>query len=370
MSTAQEAPALIQYACERCKTRFVLPPSRRQLGFGRRLKAAGMALSRTVRYHEGLGATYDGARRQLLAKMDDDAYQSFVQSFKFCHECRQFVCGECWSASRKTCLGCFAKAAGTVRPRPPYAPEGPSIPRPVLAAGAALAAAAVTTGAVRADRGKPASGKASAGMGAAATAAAATAASGRGHHLRTDATLLVMGAAVILLVVEMFVILPGLGHTGSSPSMNDIGVLGSPTASPTDAPTASPTASPTATPTLAPTPSPTDSPSPSPAPTAPPVRITPKPVPPPKATPYPTPVITCNKNAVTDGGTVTCTWRNPSSPRQALDWQLNSASYGSSYPSQSFTIQLADGPYQCARLRVEHGGVWTELSNQFCFDVS
>jgi hypothetical protein len=59
----------------------------------------------------------------MLAKMDDDAYQSFVQSFKFCHECRQFVCSECWSNSRKTCLGCFAKAAGTSsKQKPPYAP--------------------------------------------------------------------------------------------------------------------------------------------------------------------------------------------------------------------------------------------------------
>jgi len=66
MSTAAEAPALIQYACERCKTRFVLPPSSRRLGFGGRLKATGMAISRTARFHEGLGTSYDGARRQLL----------------------------------------------------------------------------------------------------------------------------------------------------------------------------------------------------------------------------------------------------------------------------------------------------------------
>ena len=142
MSTGQEAPALIQYACERCKTRFVLPPSRRRLGFGGRLRASGMALSRTLRFHEGLGSSYDGARRQLLAKMDDDAYQSFVQSFKFCHECRQFVCSECWSTSRKTCLGCFAKAAGTTtRQRPPFAPDGPSVPRPAVGAAAVGTAA-------------------------------------------------------------------------------------------------------------------------------------------------------------------------------------------------------------------------------------
>ena len=233
MSSGQEAPSLIQYACERCKTRFVLPPSRRRLGFGGRLKASGMALSRTLRFHEGLGSTYDGARRQLLAKMDDDAYQSFVQSFKFCHECRQFVCSECWSASRKTCLGCFAKAAGTTtaRQRPPFAPVGPAIPRPVVAAAPV-----------------------------------------RRRRLRADASLLVMGAAVILLVVELFVILPGGLNNRSgddNPSASPIAAVDTPTASPTDAPTASPTPSPspTATPTLVPTASPTDSPTPAATPT-------------------------------------------------------------------------------------------------------
>jgi hypothetical protein len=134
MSLNTEAPALIQYACERCKTRFVLPPSSRKLSPIGRIKATLTAIGRTIRYHEGYSVTYDGVRRQMLAKMDDDAYQSFVQSFKFCHECRQFVCSECWSNSRKTCLGCFAKAAGTsAKQKPPYAPEGPAVPRPVPA---------------------------------------------------------------------------------------------------------------------------------------------------------------------------------------------------------------------------------------------
>ena len=66
---------------ERCKTRFVLPPSTRKLGIGGKLRALSTGLSRTFRYHEGLGSSYDTARRQMLARMDDEAYQSFVQSF-------------------------------------------------------------------------------------------------------------------------------------------------------------------------------------------------------------------------------------------------------------------------------------------------
>ena len=302
MSSGQEAPSLIQYACERCKTRFVLPPSRRRLGFGGRLKASGMALSRTLRFHEGLGSTYDGARRQLLAKMDDDAYQSFVQSFKFCHECRQFVCSECWSASRKTCLGCFAKAAGTTtaRQRPPFAPVGPAIPRPVVAAAPV-----------------------------------------RRRRLRADASLLVMGAAVILLVVELFVILPGGLNNRSgddNPSASPIAAVDTPTASPTDAPTASPTPSPspTATPTLVPTASPTDSPTPAATPTRAPTA---KPAPP-KVTPFPTPVISCSPGGGVTSVAEVCTWGHPTGAK--AQWYVDSAA-GQFSAAKTMSVTLGVG---------------------------
>ena len=318
MST-QEAPALIQYACERCKTRFVLPPSRRRLGFGGRLRASGMALSHTLRFHEGLGTTYDGARRQLLAKMDDDAYQSFVQSFKFCHECRQFVCSECWSTSRKTCLGCFAKAAGTtVRQRPPFAPEGPSIPRPV----------------------------------------AAVLPAGRRRRLRTDASLLVMGAAVLLLVVELVFILPGLGRnngTGSNPT--DIAVV--PTDAPTNAPTAAPTDTPTPAPTDSPSPTPTASPSPSPSP-SPTVAPTPRPATPRPATPKPTPKppgITCT---TPDGsGNFTCTWQTNRYTATGT-WYVNSAGAGNSLWTEYFTEN--SGSWEVKLTVVT--GAYTKTSNK------
>lgn len=314
MSSGQEAPSLIQYACERCKTRFVLPPSRRRLGFGGRLKASGMALSRTLRFHEGLGSTYDGARRQLLAKMDDDAYQSFVQSFKFCHECRQFVCSECWSASRKTCLGCFAKAAGTTtaRQRPPFAPVGPAIPRPVVAAAPV-----------------------------------------RRRRLRADASLLVMGAAVILLVVELFVILPGGLNNRSgddNPSPSPIAAVDTPTASPTDAPTASPTPSPTPSPTATPTLMPTDSPTPAPTPTRAPTA---KPV-----TPKPTVgipgslIVSCAPGP----GSITCTWSNHQRNGYSLLWRFDSADVGT--PSTAWQLKvtgLTAGDLHSAHLDVWYG---------------
>jgi hypothetical protein len=315
-----------------------------------------MAFSRTLRFHEGLGSTYDGARRQMLAKMDDDAYQSFVQSFKFCHECRQFVCSECWSNSRRTCLGCFAKAAGTsVRPKPPFAPEGPAIPRP----------------------------------------AALTAPVGRRRRLRTDASLLVMGAALLLLVAEIgFIILPSAvgGSSGSSPSASaPIAIVPTaspsasatmptdpPTANPTDtaAPTADPTdtAAPTAGPTATPTatPSPTASPTPTKAPTAAPtIRITPKPAP----TAFPTPRITCSKKTIADGGSQTCTWTNSSGVVFAsARWYLNNTNYAyylsPSGKSLTFAVSIADYTTdQCIHVVVKHGSVMTS-SGDYCYTVS
>ena len=219
MSTSQEAPALIQYACERCKTRFVLPPSSRQLSIGGKLHAFSMAIGRAFKQHEGLGTGYDTARRQLLAKMDDEAYQSFVQSFRFCHECRQFVCNECWSTSRRSCLTCVAKSmTGTVRPRPPFAPTGPEIPRPV-----------VSTAVPRKGR------------------------------LRRDMALVALAIAIVLLSVEAGVLVVNATGGVADATPETIYVTPSPTAGPSATPTPTATATATATPTDTPTESPSDS---------------------------------------------------------------------------------------------------------------
>jgi len=283
MSTSQEAPALIQYACERCKTRFVLPPSRRKLSLGGKVRSLSIGLKRTFRYHEGLGSSYDAARRQMLAKMDDEAYQSFVQSFRFCHECRQFVCNECWSTSRRSCLTCVAKSmTGTVRPRPPFAPTGPEIPRPAIAA-------AVPT---------------------------------RSGRVRRDAALVALGLALVLLVVEGGYLL-GAGGSGQTAAVATASPSASPSATPSASPTAIPTttAEPTATPTPIPTPIPTAvlTASPTAVPTA-------TPVPTPKATLKPTaapatqppnPVVSCNTSSPPR---VSCSWNHWAGGADSVTW--------------------------------------------------
>jgi hypothetical protein len=214
VSTSQESPDLIQYACERCKTRFVLPPSSRSLSIVGKARAFGTGVGRTLRYRERFGAGYKAAQRSLLAKMDDKACRSFVQSFRFCHECRQFVCNECWSDSRRSCLTCVAKAmTGAARPRPPFAPVGPDTPRPALAAGP-----------------------------------------GRSLRVRRDVALVALAIGLILVAVEVGVLFAYVG----APTLTTVEATPSPSAtaqaSPSETPTATPTPTPTASPTASPTP--------------------------------------------------------------------------------------------------------------------
>jgi hypothetical protein len=340
MSSTPEAPALIQYACERCKTRFVLPPSSRQLSIAGKFRAFSMGVGRAFKFHEGLGAGYDTSRRQLLAKMDDEAYQSFVQSFRFCHECRQFVCNECWSTSRRSCLTCVAKSmTGTVRPRPPFAPTGPEIPRPVVS-----------------SLNPPRKGR-----------------------LRRDAMLVALGLIIVLVSVEAGSLivsnLPGTTAIATptpqtsasfSPSTSPTDTLeATPTDTPTDSMSAGPSSSASAsasvnlTPTQ--TPKPGTTPGPTVRPTAPPPVITPAPTPTPTPTPVPTaplaanPTINCSDNNLgVAPADVSCSITSDQSSYvgATMNWVVYSGANGSTaistgptnawpqLPADTYTIQL------------------------------
>jgi hypothetical protein len=102
-SATAESPDLIEYACERCEKLFQPPAVRLRLGIGGWRRALALALGGRFGDREGRRAT---THRQLLAKINDDAFGAFVGSFKLCHECRQFVCARCWSKSRRTCRTC------------------------------------------------------------------------------------------------------------------------------------------------------------------------------------------------------------------------------------------------------------------------
>jgi hypothetical protein len=335
MSTSQEAPALIQYACERCKTRFVLPPSSRRLSLAGKFRAFSMGAGRTFRLHEGLGAGYDASRRQLLAKMDDEAYQSFVQSFRFCHECRQFVCNECWSTSRRSCLTCVAKSmTGTVRPRPPFAPTGPEIPRPIVAAAAP-----------------------------------------RKGRLRRDVALVALAIAVVMVSLEAGIMLvnatgaPGAGATGTPNVMAQASPSASPSLSPS--PSESPSESPSPIPTASPSPSPSDSPSPSPSasPSASAsAAVTPRPAP--KITPTPAikkPTIACHYS----GTTAVCSVNAGPTyySTDVFSWSFSEAGVqnkkGSSGHSASYPYGAGNTCYHSIQLTVSRKGVSSATSNLF-----
>jgi hypothetical protein len=141
-------------------------------------------------------------------------------------------------------LTCVAKSmTGTARPRPPFAPTGPEIPRPVVAA--------VTP---------------------------------RKGRLRRDLALVAAAIAIVLVSIEagVLVVNAASGNPSATPTNNSIAVAGTPTASPSLSPT--PTDSPA--PTDSPTPLPTFSASPSPSPSlspTPAVTVAPPPAPTPVA---------------------------------------------------------------------------------------
>jgi len=315
MSTSQEAPALIQYACERCKTRFVLPPSSRKLSIAGKGRAISMGIGRALTNHEGLGVAYDTARRQLLAKMDDDAYQSFVQSFRFCHECRQFVCNECWSTSRRSCLTCVAQTmTGTVRPRPPFAPTGPEIPRPAISS----AVAPVRKG-----------------------------------RLRRDVALVALALAIILVSLEAGILIVGMipaaGPAAVATATPTAEVTAPPTATAVGSPTATLSGSPstTASATASATATATATGTPSPTPTK---RITPAPTGTPTPTPVPpigNPTIGCT-SADYDGSTLpyhlSCSIGNYSPlPGDTYNWYVGGNPAGTGQTMANYSIGDLDG---------------------------
>jgi hypothetical protein len=310
-----------------------LPPSSRGLSIAGRMRAFSMSVGRAVKLHEGLGAGYDTARRQLLAKMDDEAYQSFVQSFRFCHECRQFVCNECWSTSRRSCLTCVAKSmTGTVRPRPPFAPTGPEIPRPVVSSLQPV----------------------------------------RKGRMRRDIALVALALAIVLVSLEAGILLVGAmpggvaSNTSASPTAQQ---TATPTPTPTDASTAivdaTDSATPIATATLPATPSASASATattatPTPRRTAGPTG-TPTGAPTPTPTPPPVrPDVSCSdNNSATPNYTLSCHISNAGSflPGDTFAWSLNGAPWGSSGTglSASWLITVPDG--QGVQVRVTRGSM-------------
>jgi hypothetical protein len=109
----------IRYACERCKTERVLatPRSLRPRAW---VRACLLTIARSLRLDDGTPSSFAEIRAEMLVRAEDDAFRSFASHFRFCHECRRFVCPGCWSRSREKCKSCLAREerqAGPVRGR-------------------------------------------------------------------------------------------------------------------------------------------------------------------------------------------------------------------------------------------------------------
>jgi hypothetical protein len=83
----------LEYACERCGRTFEPPPTRISL-----------------RWWQARGPVIE--RQQALARINDDAFQAFLGTFKLCHRCREFVCPLCWSKAGGMCTTCATARAG------------------------------------------------------------------------------------------------------------------------------------------------------------------------------------------------------------------------------------------------------------------
>jgi len=115
--TARAVPGTVRYACERCKTDKVLAPAPRTLGPAGWLHARILSAGTSLSSHKGARRSFRDIRAEMLARAADDAARSFSDSFRFCHECRRFVCPGCWSPARQICKTCLARAKKRLSPR-------------------------------------------------------------------------------------------------------------------------------------------------------------------------------------------------------------------------------------------------------------
>jgi len=277
---------LVQYVCERCHTRFVLALSGRKLSPSNQVRAALEAARHTVLRRDGSYAeNLTESTRRIGQVIADAEYERFRRSFNFCHNCRQFVCSDCWNDTQRQCLTCAprkaVRAAGPRAAKGPVAPsldpDGPQINRP-LAGGLVTAAAGVAVAGVPEARLRSRSrwpGRTTVALaGLVVLLVVANIASSQ-----TAKGPLAVNAADSPTATATLIALGPTATPRATPSPAPDGTLdprigtvdmSTPTPAPTAAPTPRPTPAPTAAPTPPPTPRPTKTPKPTTKPTPPP----------------------------------------------------------------------------------------------------
>jgi hypothetical protein len=333
-NVASVSEGLVQYVCERCHTRFVLALSGRKLSPSNQVRAGLEAARHTVlRRDASYAENLTEATRRIGQVNADAEYERFRRSFNFCHNCRQFVCSDCWNDTQRQCLTCAprkaVRAAGPRAAKGPVAPsldpDGPQISRP-LASGLVTATAGVAIAGVPDARPRARSrwpGRTTVALaGLVLLLVVANLASSQTVKGPLAVNAADSPTATATLVAIGPTATPGSGVTATpfvTPSPAPDGTLdprvgtvdmSTPTPPPTAAPTPRPTAAPTPAPTPPPTPRPTKTPKPTPTPT-------PKPSAPPAT-------FTCTPTA----GFINCT-ADDTTASDTYTWQIEGSPAGS-----------------------------------------
>jgi len=279
---------LVQYVCERCHTRFVLALSAGKLSPSTKVRAGLEAARHTVlRRDASYAENLTEATRRIGQVIADAEYDRFRRSFSFCHNCRQFVCSDCWNDTQRQCLTCAPRkairAAGPRAAKGPVAPsldpDGPPITRPMAGLATAAASGAVAAGAEAGSRRRSRwPGRTTVALSAlvlllvvvniaSSETAKGPLAVNAADSPSATATFLALGPTATPLAT------PSPAPEGTlDPRVGTVD-LSTPTPAPTAAPTPRPTPAPTPRPTPAPTPRPTHTPKPTPKPTQPTIQL-------------------------------------------------------------------------------------------------
>lgn len=75
-----------------------------------------LAIGRSIWPIEGTRRTVAEIRAEVIAKIDEAAYQSFIGHFRLCQDCRRFVCPGCWNRSWSSCKSYVSRAMARMSP--------------------------------------------------------------------------------------------------------------------------------------------------------------------------------------------------------------------------------------------------------------
>ena len=127
--------------CERCGTAYTLGNGPRLPGFAS-LPVVARGLRNLILSDDSLGDVIAQAREEHAGTLSARQLAAFERTFRFCMECRQYVCRDCWNDARGRCATCAPFPEAVVAPPTPIvralavAPSAPAelgIPEPAHA---------------------------------------------------------------------------------------------------------------------------------------------------------------------------------------------------------------------------------------------